>query len=187
SQLREHLGAPPDRLTALPEAAEHWSPLKCLMYYMIRRILPEDMLVKVDRMSMACSLEVRAPFLDVDLAKVAMALPDRHLIRRGENKYILRRLAADRLPQVVLDHPKSGFSVPLHRVQNDAYREMADDLLGANDGPLSLLSVEMVNKTKGLALTRQRDMADASVFRISHQLWALMQLAAWGRRFGVTI
>ena len=186
-RLQESVHAPLDRVTTLPPEAKEWSPLKCLMYYRLRHVLPEDMLVKVDRMSMSCSLEIRAPFLDLDLAKLAMSLPDKHLIRRGEQKYLLRQLARKRLPSAVLDHPKAGFSIPLHRIQNQEYRQLAADLLDSRSGLMELFSPMVLDKLRSTALGRDRDMADSSVYRVSHQLWALMQLGAWGQRFGVTL
>ena len=187
SRLKEYVAAPLDRVTALPVESREWSPLKRLMYYRLKHILPEDMLVKIDRMSMSCSLEIRAPFLDLDLAKAAMSLPDRFLIKGSEQKFILRQIARKRLPSAVLEHPKSGFSIPLHRIQNQAYRQLASDLLRCNSGPMQLFSLPALDVLKNNDLERDRDMADTSVYRISHQLWALMQLAAWGQRFRVLI
>ncbi len=177
---------PLDRLTNLPTEAVRWSSLRKLMYYRTKHVLAEDMLVKIDRMSMACSLEIRAPFLDLDVAKVAMALPDQHLIRRREQKYMLRQLIRTRLPSEVLTHPKMGFSIPLHRIQNEEYQELSDELLNGQNAIMELFSPNTVNTVKSRALERQDDRADASVYRASHQLWMLMQLAGWARRFGVT-
>jgi asparagine synthase (glutamine-hydrolysing) len=185
-RLQQPLDAPPERLTTLPPQAEEWSPLRCLMYYHTKHILAEDMLVKVDRMSMACSLEVRAPLLDLDVANVAMALPDRHLIRNGEQKYLLRQILKDRLPPAVLAHPKTGFSIPLHRFQNRAYQDLAAELLDSSCAPMAMLSSGALQAIKARALTRERDFADASVYRATHQLWALMQLAGWAVRFNVS-
>lgn len=176
---------PLDRLTTLPVEASRWSSLRKLMYYRTKHVLAEDMLVKIDRMSMACSLEIRAPLLDLDVAKVAMALPDEHLIRGHEQKYMLRQLIRTRLPSEVLTHPKMGFSIPLHRIQNREYRELVDDLLNGQDAVMELFSSNTVETVKRRALERSDDRADASVYRTSHQLWMLMQLAGWARRFGV--
>lgn len=176
---------PLDRLTNLPTEAVRWSSLRKLMYYRTKHVLAEDMLVKIDRMSMACSLEIRAPFLDLDVAKVAMALPDEHLIRRREQKYMLRQLIRTRVPSAVLTHPKMGFSIPLHRIQNEEYQELSDELLNGQNAIMELFSLNTVNTVKSRALERQDDRADASVYRASHQLWMLMQLAGWARRFGV--
>ena len=91
------------------------------MYYRLKNNLSEDMLTKVDRMSMACSLEVRAPMLDVDLAELSMRLPDKHLIHKGIGKSVLRKAVRTMLPDSVFSHPKTGFDIPLHAFRNDVY------------------------------------------------------------------
>jgi asparagine synthase (glutamine-hydrolysing) len=183
--LSDAIDEPLHRVTGLPSDAGDWSPLQRMMYYRLKHILPEDMLVKVDRMSMSCSLEIRAPFLDIDLATVAMSLPDRFLIHGKEQKYVLRRLARKHLPSAVFDRPKTGFSIPLHHFQNREYQALAAELLECRHGPMSLFSAQDLVKIRTTALERNRDMADTSLYRVSHQLWALMQLAAWGERFGI--
>jgi asparagine synthetase B (glutamine-hydrolysing) len=75
--------------------------------------LPGDVLHKVDRMSLAHGLEVRSPFLDVDLAAFAFALPDRVRLPGRRTKPLLRDLALARLPPEVARAPKRGFGVPL--------------------------------------------------------------------------
>jgi asparagine synthase (glutamine-hydrolysing) len=94
----------------LPESADLLSQA---MYFETAVNLPGDMLVKVDRMSMANSLEVRCPMLDQELAEVAASLPAAWLIRNGKGKRFLVESFADRLPQELLTRPKWGFAVPL--------------------------------------------------------------------------
>lgn len=75
--------------------------------------LADDILVKVDRMSMRHSLEVRSPFLDYRMVELAMQIPSSLRISRGQNKYLLRRLAERHLPSEVIRAPKRGFGIPL--------------------------------------------------------------------------
>jgi asparagine synthase (glutamine-hydrolysing) len=75
--------------------------------------LTSDMLVKVDRMSMANSLEIRCPFLDHQLAELAMRIPHSWNMKNGQGKQILRKAVGDRLPAELLSLPKKGFAVPL--------------------------------------------------------------------------
>ncbi|MBM4076313.1 MAG: asparagine synthase, partial [Planctomycetes bacterium] len=103
--------------------------LRQWMAYRVGFQLPEDMLVKVDRMSMANSLEVRAPMLDTAVSDVARRLPDRLLIKNGVTKYILREAARPWLPSEVFDHPKWGFAIPLHEYQNQRYEQMCRELI----------------------------------------------------------
>lgn len=174
-------------LTDLPAEAARWSPLRRLMYYRLKHVLPARMLVKVDRMSMANSLEVRAPMLDVDLADLCMRLPDRHLVRNGTGKHILREAMRPHLPDAVFHRPKSGFSIPLHRFQNEAYRALARDLLLNGADVIRLFHRDTIGRIVELGTARQRDHADLSVYRAGHQLWSLMQLSAWAQRFGVVV
>jgi asparagine synthase (glutamine-hydrolysing) len=138
-------------------------------------------------MSMASSLELRAPMLDADLADLAMKLPDNVLISGNVQKLVLREAVRPYLPEVVFDKPKTGFSIPLHKFRNEAFREAAHDLLDHPTGPLSLLNRNAVAKVVENGLTRSEDRADITVYRATHQLWALMQLASWSNRFNVTI
>jgi asparagine synthase (glutamine-hydrolysing) len=88
-------------------------PCLALSTYQLRHSLPQGILAKVDRMSMAESLEVRAPFLDSQLARYALALPS-HVKLHGEvGKYVLRQALRARLPDAVLSAPKRGFSLPV--------------------------------------------------------------------------
>lgn len=174
-------------LTEQPDQANSWTRLRRDMYFRVRHILPQDMLTKIDRMSMANSLELRAPMLDPDLAELTMKLPDRYLINGGIRKYVLRQIGQGILPPEVFAHPKTGFSIPLHSFQNAAYEDLARELLETRRGPLSLLDPTAVDKIMERGLVRKEDQADISTYRASHQLWALMQLAAWGERFRVYV
>jgi asparagine synthase (glutamine-hydrolysing) len=75
--------------------------------------LADDILVKVDRMSMATSLETRAPFLDVDVMELAFSMPGRLKIHRGERKHVLKRAMRGLLPDRILTRRKEGFSIPM--------------------------------------------------------------------------
>ena len=75
--------------------------------------LPEDILTKVDRASMACGLEVRAPFLDAELVDFMQVLPPSFKFGRNQTKRLLKRAAASRLPASILARPKKGFGIPV--------------------------------------------------------------------------
>jgi len=80
-----------------------------LQYY-----LPDDILCKVDRMSMAHSIEVRPPFLDHRIAEFACSLPVNLRIRGSKLKFVLRELMKDKLPPAILRRSKTGFDIPAH-------------------------------------------------------------------------
>ncbi|HEY3821380.1 MAG TPA: asparagine synthase (glutamine-hydrolyzing) [Polyangiaceae bacterium] len=88
-------------------------PCLALSLYQLRHSLPQDILAKVDRMSMAESLEVRAPFFDSRLASYALSLPPRIKLRGEIGKYVLRQALRTRLPPAVLSAPKRGFAMPV--------------------------------------------------------------------------
>jgi asparagine synthase (glutamine-hydrolysing) len=89
-------------------------PLSRLLYVDTKSNLPGDILTKVDRMSMAASLEMRAPLLDHEVAEWAAGLPARWKVRDGQGKFLLRKLARRvGVPSSVLERPKQGFTLPL--------------------------------------------------------------------------
>jgi asparagine synthase (glutamine-hydrolysing) len=83
------------------------------LYADLSLYLADDILVKVDRMSMATSLETRAPFLDADVMALAFSMPGHLKIRNGERKWILKQAMADVLPSSILNRRKEGFSIPM--------------------------------------------------------------------------
>jgi asparagine synthase (glutamine-hydrolysing) len=83
------------------------------LYADLSLYLADDILVKVDRMSMATSLETRAPFLDADVMELAFSMPGHFKIRNGERKWILKRAMAGILPERILNRKKEGFSIPM--------------------------------------------------------------------------
>lgn len=91
--------------------------------------LPEDILTKVDRASMACGLEVRAPFLDAVLVDVIRSLPSGYKYGDGTTKRLLKRAVADKLPASILKRPKKGFGIPVARWLRGPLAPLLDRLL----------------------------------------------------------
>jgi len=137
--------------------------------------LPEDILTKVDRASMAVSLEVRAPLLDHRVVEYALAMPPSLKCRRRTMKWILRQLLYKRVPQTLVDRPKMGFGVPLGdwfrgplRERMEAYCSGTDlEDLGVNPAPVR----ELWSKFKA-GQTHRTDL-----------LWQMFMLVAWSREF----
>jgi len=91
--------------------------------------LPEDVLTKVDRMSMAHSIESRVPLLDHQVVECAASFPAHFHLRNGTRKYLLRQIAAERLPASAMTRPKRGFGLPLSSWLRGDLRELFSDTL----------------------------------------------------------
>ncbi len=91
--------------------------------------LADDILVKVDRMSMATSLETRAPFLDVDVMELAFSMPGHLKIRGSERKHVLKQAVRDLVPASVLSRSKEGFSIPMKNWLRHDLASLMHDLL----------------------------------------------------------
>jgi len=172
-------------LKKYPEGSQHWSDLRMIMYYRLKNTLASNMLIKVDRMSMANSLEVRAPFLDPDLFDASLRLPDEMLLNNGQGKYILRKIMAKFLPREVFDHPKTGFNIPLYKYQNENFKRLAVSLLFEDNPWPDFFPQKELEKIYHLGMNTKKDTAKHSVFQSAHHLWMIMQLLGWAKRFNV--
>jgi asparagine synthase (glutamine-hydrolysing) len=150
-------------------------PVSRAQYVDIHSYLPEDILVKVDRMSMAHSLEVRAPILDHKVMEYAARLPSSQKLRGEESKYIFKKMNEERLPTEILYRKKQGFSVPLDDWLRGELRELAHDSLfgGVLDGLFNPAYV------RGLWDAHQSDREHNGT-----PLWGLLMFSRWRTRFG---
>jgi len=134
--------------------------------------LPDDLLVKVDRCTMANSLEARSPFLDRDLIQYVAALPDRYKLARGRAKLVLREAFADLLPPAIDGRRKMGFGVPLGAWFRGHLRQFLRDVLLAPDARYrSMLSASFV--------TRMVERHLAGDANLGPQLWSLVCFERW--------
>ena len=107
--------------------------LSRMMSFELENLLPDCLLMKVDKMTMAHSLEARAPFLDHKLIEFAAALPAGFKIRGCTNKYILRKFMEKKLPPEIVNRKKRGFLVPITKWLNGELKEYAEDILLRKD------------------------------------------------------
>lgn len=118
------------RKAALVETIPGKETLNDILLTDMRLVLPDDMLTKVDRMSMAHGLEVRNPFLDVDVVNFLFSLPDSYKVDAGMRKKLLQDTFRDILPESLYNRPKKGFEVPLLKwLRRDMRTMIQKDLL----------------------------------------------------------
>ena len=134
--------------------------------------LPDDILAKVDRTSMAHALEVRVPLLDHRVAEAAWTLAPETKFRGREGKQVLRALLYRHVPREIVERPKMGFGVPLARWLRQELRDWANDILGQADWENDFgLDGSVVRKAWGQHLAGKGNWA--------YRLWVLIMLAGW--------
>ncbi|MEQ9339543.1 MAG: asparagine synthase (glutamine-hydrolyzing) [Hyphomicrobiales bacterium] len=137
--------------------------------------LPDDILQKVDRASMAVSLEVRPPLLDHRVVEFAWALPKQMLLRDGQTKWLLRRVLDRYVPNDLVNRPKMGFGIPLAEWLRGPLREWAGDTIQASGYGGGLLRPEPARQLLAEHLSGRRNHA--------YQLWTLLMFEDWRRRW----
>jgi len=140
--------------------------------------LPDDLLAKLDRASMAASLEVRAPLVDHRLVEFSWRLPHRFKLRDGVGKWILRQVLYRRIPRAIVERPKMGFSIPIDRWLRGPLRTWADGLLSPAElerGDL-LVAAPILRAWRDLQAGRRHAGAG---------LWAVLMFQSWRTRWEV--
>jgi asparagine synthase (glutamine-hydrolysing) len=138
--------------------------------------LPDNLLERGDRMSMAASLELRPPYLDHRLVELAFRLPSSVKVRDGQTKWVLKQVARRHLPDQIVFRPKVGFQVPLDAWFRGELQELARDLLRGGDSFVdSLMDSRVVG---GILDDHARGRRDEEI-----RIWTLLSLEIWGRCF----
>ena len=163
---------------------DHWhrattdDPLAGMLYVDLKTYLPDRMLMKVDKMSMMHSLEVRSPFLDHHLVEFGFRVPTKLKVRDGQGKWLLKKAMEPYLPNDVLYRPKQGFDVPL-----------AEWLRGPLEEPLHA-ALESLGRRGYLAPAPMMRLFEAHRARridAADRLWMLYMLELWHRVFRVEV
>lgn len=151
-------------------------PLARLLYLDSKTYLPGDILTKVDRMTMANSLEARVPLLDHEVIELAAGMASHLKLKGGQTKYILKKAMAGLVPDNILHREKQGFGVPIESWINDQLRDQIyDDLSGQRMRERGWFDQKYVEILLNEHSSARRDNSNA--------LWELWMLELWFRRY----
>ena len=153
------------------EVLDH-TPFARLLYVDQRTWLPDGMLTKVDRASMAVGLEVRVPLLDHRVVEMSSKLPDSMKYRNGTTKYLLKKLLSRYIPKHLIDQPKKGFGAPLERWLRSDLKELLLDYLS----PDRLQREGLFNKDIVLQMIKEHLEGTRSHH---YRLWSLLMWEMW--------
>jgi len=171
-------GLPRTTRDAVEEALERYpshDPVNRLLFQDLATWLHDDLLMKVDKMSMLASLEARVPFLDYRIVEFLFSLPGSYKIRRGQSKSLLRAAFADLIPPRTLMRRKHGFALPIPRWLRHELREYVRDHFASGDDPFyDHLDRRTVD---GILDQFYRRNIDRSL-----PLWILLNLKVWCRQ-----
>jgi asparagine synthase (glutamine-hydrolysing) len=165
-----------DHIHTLFRRAGNRQPLNKSLYVDLKSYLCDNCLVKIDRMSMAVSLESRVPLLDKELVELAFRIPENFKVANGETKILLKKIAARHVPHECVYRPKEGFSIPIKNWLKKRLRPLMEELLNykniEKEGIFQPASIEKL-KHEHLSGTNNH----------SHLLWSLMVFQDWRRRW----
>ncbi len=167
---------PADITTDLYRAADTDNHLSKVLYTDIKSYLPGDILVKVDRMSMANSLETRAPILDYRVVEYAATIPANLKLQNKESKYILKKTMESLLTDETLYRKKMGFSVPLANWLRSEIAAIAENkILSPNNGLSQFFNLNELNKIWQQHQSGARD--------YSSELWSMLVFEIWWEKY----
>jgi asparagine synthase (glutamine-hydrolysing) len=149
-------------------------PLRRMLYFDLKVWLPDDLLVKADKTTMAASVELRVPFLDHTLVEWAWRLPSDLKLRGGSGKHLLRQATRDLVPPEILTRSKKGFAIPLTKWFSEELTTSVQSLL-ATPSISALLDREEVDALLARQASGHED--------LSHELFTLAVFALWYRQF----
>ena len=169
---------PPALETLLGELTEAGGDLTAYLWFDQKYYLPDDILTKVDRISMAHSIEVRPPFLDHRIVEFAATLPAEFRIRGRRQKAILKDLMRGKLPPRVLSHKKVGFDIPAHEwLRGPLEALLRDTLADASAGHAGLFRFDRIQALEEAHRQRRAN--------LGYHLWGLLTLFLWIKKWQI--
>lgn len=166
----------PRRATSVAGRRQGADPVRAMLLADLRSWLPDNLLERGDRMSMAASLELRPPLLDYRLAELAFRLPSNVKVRSGQTKWVLKEVARRYLPAEIVDRKKVGFRVPLDAWFRSSLRDTVRERL---TGSGSFVAATFDKK----AIEGILDRHDSGRFNEESRIWTLMSLEVWHEVF----
>lgn len=152
------------------------SNLRKMTYSDIKSWLPDDLLVKADKMTMAASLELRVPFLDHKLVEYSTSLPDNFRLNGAQGKYLLKKFAEKYLPDEIIYRKKKGFPVPIAKwFRGELYEKVKEILLDTKTLSRGYFKPEYIESTLKRHKSGNED--------LSRRIFALLNLELWHRRY----
>jgi asparagine synthase (glutamine-hydrolysing) len=176
-EFRKHLDGdrPRDVVAEISQDAVSYGArdeLDALIYQDLRLRLPELLLMRVDKLTMANAVEARVPFLDHELVELAMAVPRQEKIRDGIGKHVLKRAVGDLLPSDLVWRPKQGFGVPVSQWFRG---ELGDQL----ERKLKTSPINELGWLDGQTVSHVLELHRSGRAERSFQLWNILNLSAW--------
>ena len=168
---------PPALDDILRQLSREGDELEAYLRFDQQYYLPDDLLAKVDRMSMAHSIEVRPPYLDHRIVEFAATLPAHLKIRGKKQKIVLRELMRGKLPESTLQRPKEGFDFPAHHWMRGPLRELMMDTLSAGDWHKELFDPVGLRHFAESHLRRRKN--------LGYELWGILLLLLWMKKWGI--
>ncbi|MBD3315192.1 MAG: asparagine synthetase B, partial [Chitinivibrionales bacterium] len=151
-------------------------PLSRIQYVDIKTYLVDDILTKVDRASMANSLEVRVPLLDHEFVELAASIPSKYKLQGTTGKYLLKKAAAQVLPQSIINRKKMGFAIPVDDWFRGKLRgTFESEVLSKSNRSRAFFDMNYISR---LWADHQRKTSN-----YGYQLWALLMFEKWAKKF----
>jgi asparagine synthase (glutamine-hydrolysing) len=147
-----------------------------MMFMDMHQYLPDDILTKVDRASMANSLEVRAPFLDHNLVELCLKIPENFKYKKKQGKWILKQLVYKYIPKEIMDRPKKGFDTPMHIWLKEDLKDWAMSLLNEN----KLKEDNLFNSNTISQMWQEHQLGKCNW---QNNLWNILMFQDWKKNF----